>query len=80
MSLSRDRENVEVRCLIHKDDMTLDALREVLQVAQSVIGLDLYDMFSKCKNVFYLNHANMCLRDACDKYLQGNLRHWWGLP
>ena len=66
--MGRDSQTVEVRYLVHRDDITLEGLRDVMHVAQSVTGHDLYEMFTERQNVFYLNPANVSLMVIRDRY------------
>ena len=58
---------VDVRYLMHRDDITLEGLRDVMHVAQSVTSHDLYEMFTERQNVFYLNPANVSLMVIRDR-------------
>ena len=68
LAMGRDSQTVEVRYLLHRDDITLEGLRDVMHVAQSVTGHDLYEMFTERQNVFYLNPANVSLMVIRDRY------------
>ena len=55
LSLSNDGESLDVRYLLHKDNLTLSGLKDVFHGVQSVCDIDMHDFLTEKQSLFFIN-------------------------
>ena len=55
LAVSQDEESLDLRYLLHKDQITLEGMRNLLHAIQSVLDVDIYDFLTEKQSLFFIN-------------------------
>ena len=55
LAVSQDEESLDLRYLLHKDQITLEGMRNLLHAIQSVLDVDIYDFITEKQSLFFIN-------------------------
>ena len=55
LAVSQDEESLDLRYLLHKDEITLEGMRNLLHAIQSVLDVDIYDFLTEKQSLFFIN-------------------------
>ena len=55
MSISKDEESLDLRYLLHKDNISFEGMRDLFHAIQSVLDVDMYDFITEKQSLFFIN-------------------------
>ena len=55
LAVSKDEESLDVRYLLHKNNITLEGLRDLFHAIQSVLDIDMHDFLTEKQGLFFIN-------------------------
>ena len=55
LAVSKDGESLDVRYLLHRDNITLEGIRDLFHAIQSVLDIDMHDFMTEKQSLFFIN-------------------------
>ena len=55
LAVSKDEECLDLRYLLHQDNITLEGMRDLFHAIQSVLDIDMHDFMTEKQSLFFIN-------------------------
>ena len=55
LAVSENEQDLDLRYILHKDNITLEGIRDLFHAIQSVLDIDMHDFMTEKQSLFFIN-------------------------